>query len=39
MTTSTKKDILRVVAEATAAVAACLGTVAVLLLPVISSLN
>lgn len=37
--TSTKKDILRVAAEATAAVAACLGTVAVLLLPVISSLN
>lgn len=37
--TSTKKDILRVVAETTAAVAACLGTVAVLLLPVISSLS
>jgi hypothetical protein len=35
----TNRDILRVVAEATAAVAASVATVAVLMLPVISSLS
>lgn len=36
---SERSQVVRIVAEATAAVAACVGTIAVLLLPVISALH
>lgn len=36
---SRNREVLRVVAEATAAIAVCVGTLTVLMLPVISSLH
>lgn len=38
MTTTTTKDVLVIVAQATAALAALVGTVAALMIPVIASL-
>lgn len=37
--TMTRNEIIRIVAEATAAVAACVATITVLMLPVLSALH